>query len=72
MALHRFGNIRNFWFSPDFDQLVLHDYATDFKKFGIVFQALDEICRFRGVLGPKTKCKVSNWAAEYPNFRILT
>ena len=66
------GKYQIFWFSPDFDQLVLHDYATDFKKIGIVFQALDEICRFRGVLGSKTKCKVSNWAAEYPNFRILT
>ena len=48
MALHIFGNIRILRFSPDFDQLVLHDYATDFKKIGIVFQALDEICRFRG------------------------
>ena len=60
MALHRFGNIRIFRFSPDFDQLVLDDYATDFKKIDIVFQALDEICRFRVVLGFKTKCKVSN------------
>ena len=61
-------NIRFFWFTPDFGELVLHDHSTVFKKFGIVFEALAEICRFRGVSGPKTKCKVFEHPDEYPDF----